>query len=217
MRSGLARRRRVIALATILLVSPPTCDFSLEPLLAQSLVVTVSGDVKRPGEYRLEDGLTVRAAIEAAGGLDGEAVRQISIVRQTGDRGALVFAAATDATVLVAGDQVAVTAHKLDFIVPSAQRVVGWMSAGQFDSVIVAYRGTVRGAAFEEQLRSQWQGLQKQLGTFQRQLGVRAELLRGTDRVGVVTCQFAGGRAEIVVVFNRNGGIIDVSMAPSVR
>jgi len=91
------------------------------------------------------------------------------------------------------------------------------MSAGQFDSAIVAYQGTMRASAFEEQLRSQWQGLQKQVGNFQRQLGVRAELLRGTDRVGVVTCQFAGGRAEIVVVFNRNGGIIDVSMTPSVQ
>jgi hypothetical protein len=198
-------------------MSPPTGQLSVKPLLAQSLVVTVSGDVKRPGEYRLEDGLTVRAAIEAAGGLDGEAVRQISIVRQPGDRGALVLATATATTVLMAGDQVAVTAHKLDFIAPSAQRVVSWMSAGQFDSVIVAYQGTMRAAAFEEQVRSQWQGLQTQVGNFQRQLGVRADLLRGTDRVGVVTCQFAEGRAEIVVVFNRNGGIIDVSMARSVQ
>ena len=58
----LARRRAVAVLATMRVVCPPTWPLSLESLLAQSPVVTVSGDVKRPGEYRsseLSDAFTV--------------------------------------------------------------------------------------------------------------------------------------------------------------
>lgn len=198
---------------------PPTLRLS-----AQSGVVTIAGDVKSPGELQYEDGLTVGAALEKAGGISGESVRKITIMRingsgrPTGSTNPDVIAAtisqipASSDTALLAGDTLNVSAYKTDFVAPGARRIVNWIARGEFDNVTLTYFGTARPAIFEDTLRKQWVAMEKQLGPFQRQADARVEV-RGIQYAGIVTCQFARGRGDVTVIFNRDGTVKDVSMA----
>jgi hypothetical protein len=183
-------------------------------LLAQSRV-TVSGDVKNPGEYPYEDGLTVGAVLEKAGGINGESVRKILILRlRAGGPPVSANPDAILATIsqveasndapLLAGDELNVSAYKTDFVAPGARKIVNWISKGEFDNVTLAYFGQARAATFEATLRKQWLALEKQLGTFQQQVDTRTDV-RGTQYAGVVTCEFSRGRGNVTVVFNRDG------------
>ena len=187
-------------------------------------VVNVSGDVNRPGSYPHADGMTVRALLVSAGGVVGESLRDISIVRRSaGDAPAttkhpddlartITRLSATADTPIVAGDEVIVSAFKADFVIAGAQKMVEWISTGDFDSVTVAYTG-VRPAQFEDRLRTQWRALQQRIGAFQTQVAVRMEP-RGDAYAGVVTSQFAMGGADVVIVFNRDGTVRDISLVP---
>jgi hypothetical protein len=181
----------------------------------------VSGNVKRPGEYPYEAGLTVNSVIEKAGGVDGEAVRELAVVRRdtatspsNPDVIRISRELAAGDTVLQPGDMLNVAAYKSSLIAPSVQKVLGWISTGNFDNVVLAYEGPLRASAFESKLRMLWQAFERQAGTFERQLEVRTEL-RGMDYVGIVNCQFSRGRGDVQVVFNRGGAVIDVSITSS--
>lgn len=199
---------------------------SLAPTLrlsAQSGVVTIAGDVKNPGDLQYEDGLTVGAALEKAGGINGESVRKITVMRihgggrPSGSTNPDVLAQtisliqASSDTTLLAGDTLDVSAYKTGFVAPGAQKIVNWISKGEFDTVTLTYFGTARPANFEDTLRKQWLALEKQLGAFQRQADARMEV-RGTQYAGIVTCEFARGRGDVTVIFNRDGTVNDVSM-----
>jgi hypothetical protein len=174
--------------------------------------------VQHPGEFPYEDGLGVNAIIEKAGGIDGEAVRQLTVIRirdgKSNPNGiaSVTRLAATGETVLMAGDLLEVATYKSDLIRPHAQKVLDWISANDFDNVILSYEGPMRASAFETKLRTEWQQFQQQAGTFQRPLTVRTEL-RGVNYVAVVSCQFSRSNGQLIVVFNHGGGILDVSLA----
>jgi hypothetical protein len=193
---------------------------------AQAAAVTIQGDVRSPGEFQYEDGLTVGSAVEKAGGISGESVRTITIVRinagsrATGSANPDAIAAtmsqvaASSDTALLAGDNLIVTAYKTNFVAPGAQKIVTWISRGEFDNVTLTYFGPARAATFEAALQKQWLALEKQLGAFQQQTDVRIEV-RGLHYAGIVTCEFARGRGDVTVIFNREGTVNELSMAPS--
>jgi hypothetical protein len=199
---------------------------SLPPTLrlgAQPGVVTIAGDVRLPGEYSYEDGLTAGAVVEKAGGISGESVRKITVMRlkagsrATGSANPDTIAAtitqiqASSDTALVAGDTLQVSAYKTDFVAPGAQRIVAWIAKGEFDNVTLTYFGPARPATFEAALQKQWLALEKQLGVFQQQTDVRIEV-RGIQYAGIVSCAFARGRGDVTVIFNRDGTVNDLSM-----
>ena len=218
--------RRLFVVAVILasgLAGAP--DLLTARLIAQS-PVTVSGDVKSPGEYQHEDGLTVGTVLEKAGGIDGESLRKITITRlkpvSSGPPvdaspeailSAISMIQASSDTPLLAGDALGVSAYKTNFVAPGAQRIVAWISNGEFEIVTLTYFGPARVATFEATLRKQWRTLEKQLGAFQHQVDARIEV-RGVHYAGIVTCQFARGRGDVTVLFNRDGTVNDLSMAP---
>ena len=193
---------------------------------AQAAAVTIQGDVKSPGELQYENGLTVGAAVEKAGGISGESVRTITILRinagtrATGSTNPDAIAAtmsqvpASSDTALLAGDNLIVTAYKTNFVAPGAQKIVNWISRGEFDNVTLTYFGPAPAATFEAAVQKQWLALEKQLGAFQQQTDVRIEV-RGTQYAGIVTCEFARGRGDVTVIFNRDGTVHDLSMAPA--
>lgn len=192
------------------------------PIWGQAPIVTVEGDVKRPGEYPWENGLTVGVAVDRAG-IKGESVRQLSIVRlRPGEEPpksshpeafakAFAIYVATTETTLLPGDKLAVTAYKTDFVAPKAQMIVERLSVGDFDTASVAYAGPHAVAVFEKVLRTRWQAVRKEVGEFQRQLGVRTEVV-GDNYVGVVRCQFSAGLVDVTVTFSRIGRINDLSL-----
>ena len=216
--------RRLIVPAVILASGLAGASHLLTTRLVAQSRVRVSGDVKSPGEYPYVDGLTVGAALENAGGIEGESVRKILILRLRGGGppvsanpdailATILQVEASSNTALQAGDELSVTAYKTDFVTPGAQKIVNWISKGEFDNVTLAYFGQARAATFEATLRKQWLALEKQLGTFQQQMDTRVDV-RGIQYAGIVTCQFARGRGDVTVIFNRDGTINDVSMAP---
>lgn len=226
----LARRpnRYPFALVSLLACGFVAASLPMTPgLSAQSGIVTVVGDVRNPGGFQYEDGLTVAAAVTRAGGISGESVRTIRIMRinaggrPTGSANPDAIAAtisqvqASSDTELLAGDTVNVSAYKTDFVAPGAQKIVGWISNGEFDNVTLTYFGPARAATFEATLRKQWLALEKQLGAFQHQAETRIDV-RGTQYAGIVTCQFSRGRGDVTVIFNRDGTVNDLSMAPLV-
>ena len=216
---------RPFALASLLACS--IIAASLAPTLrlsAQSGVVTIAGDVRSPGDYPYEDGLTVGAFVEQAGGIKGQSVRKITVMRinagsqPAGSTNPDVIAKtisqieASSDTALLAGDTLNVSAYKTDFVAPGAQKIVNWISRGEFDNVTLTYFGPARAATFEAALRKQWLALEKQLGAFQHQADARMEV-RGIQYAGIVTCEFARGRGDVTVIFNRDGTVNDLSMA----
>jgi hypothetical protein len=189
--------------------------------MAQSAFVTIFGDVKRPGEYQHEGGATVGALIERAGGLDGEALRYLTLVRGVSsdpkhpdNGGQLVVSRPTLETIVLPGDQLQVYAYKSDFVAPSAQRIVSLLAAGAFDLITITFDAKMRITTSDTRVRTQWQALQKQLGTFQRQAGVRVEIGRDLDYTGIVASEFAKGAGEVSVRFDRDGNVTGLSMAP---
>ena len=105
------------------------------------------------------------------------------------------------------------SSYKTDFVAPGAQKIVTWISRGEFDNVTLTYFGPARAATFEATLQKQWLALEKQLGAFQQQVDARLEV-RGTRYAGIVTCLFSRGRGDVTVIFNRDGTVHDLSIAP---
>jgi hypothetical protein len=108
------------------------------------------------------------------------------------------------------------SAYKTDFVAPGAQKIVNWISKGEFDNVTLTYFGPARAATFEATLRKQWLALENQLGTFQQQVDAQIEVC-GIQYAGIVTCQFSRGRGNVTVIFNRDGTVNDLSMTPVAR
>ena len=204
-------------LVAVILTAPPPAR-----LFGQTRVVTIAGGVKHPGDYRYEDGLTARALIEKAGGVEGDEIRNFVILHAgEGPQPASssqhpspneTMSSALE-LVLRPSDALTVSVYKSDWVVPNTRTIAGWVAAGEFDNVILAYFGPTRASLFEDKIRNQWRDLRDRLGSFQQLLEVRAEK-RGTEHVGVVACQFSDGRAEITAVFSRGGSLLDLSMAP---
>ena len=211
----------VILTVGLAIGSVVTSGSSPAPATAQSAIVTISGDVKRPGEYQHEGGATIGAFIERAGGLDGEALRNVTLVRglssdpkHPDNAGQLVVGRTTLETIVLPGDQFQVYAYKSDFVAPSAQRIVSLLAVGAFDLITITFDAKMRITTSDATVRAQWQKLQKQLGTFQRQAGVRVEIGRDLDYTGIVASEFAKGAGEVSVGFDRDGNVTGLSMAP---
>lgn len=188
--------------------APPTS--ATDALTSQD--VSVEGDVKSPGRYAFEVGATAGAMLEKAGGLSAGTLRDITVHRRAAP---IPMFKATATTSVQPGDLVYVQTYKIDFVARTAPRVMEWLSSGDFESVMAAYRGAARRAIFEDKLRSQWRAAQQKLGTLERH-DVRTEV-RGESPVAVVLCRFSNGSGEITIVFDRNGGITDFTITPALQ
>jgi hypothetical protein len=177
---------------------------------SDATVISVAGDVQRPGDYRYEDGMTVGVVLDRAGGLDGEAVHRINVLRRL-DGTLLLVPRATTETVLTPGDAIAVQAYNSGHVASSAQKTVERLSEGEFDLIVIAFDEAMRRSVPESLLRAEWQSLQSDAGTFQRQVDVRTEV-RGVNHAGIVISEFSRGRVEVRVVFDRDGKITGLSI-----
>jgi hypothetical protein len=205
----------LVALGALAVSAAGPCAVALSAQ-SDTPVVAVVGNVHESGTIPHSPGMTVDAALERAGGIKGGILKTLMIVRrgESSDGTPVLLASrATPKTLLMAGDSLLISTYPVLSVAHSARIVVQYLTAGQFDYLEVAYDSSALRSFSESSLRARWQAIQRQSGTFQRQLDVRTER-RAQNEVGIVNCEFTVGRVDISVLFNRDGKVLEITMAP---
>lgn len=101
-----------------------------------------------------------------------------------------------------------------DTLVPHATAFVDQLAQGDFSAAFARFDGTMKLAMSESKLKETWGQLLAQVGTFQKQLGVRTADSQGY-RIVFVTCQFEKSPLDIQVVFNNQSQISGLFFKPA--
>jgi dienelactone hydrolase len=94
-----------------------------------------------------------------------------------------------------------------------ATDLIGRLARGEYQAAAARFTETMRGAAPPEKLGELWTTMQAQMGTYQKQLGVRTEK-QGEYDVAFVTTQFARSTVDFKVVVDRDGRIAGFFLVP---
>jgi hypothetical protein len=96
----------------------------------------------------------------------------------------------------------------------AAERFVDLLAAGDFATAVQGFDKTMAGALTADKLKASWDTVVTQAGPFQKRLSSQATKAQGYDIV-VVACQFAKAPLDIKVVFDAQGKVSGLWMAPS--
>lgn len=97
--------------------------------------------------------------------------------------------------------------------VSNAQKFVTDLSKGDFASAESQFDATVASAMPVEKLKETWQGLEKQVGAFKEQTGVKTEKM-GTYEAILVACKFESVELDIKIVYSASGQISGLWFLP---
>jgi uncharacterized protein len=95
----------------------------------------------------------------------------------------------------------------------TAQQIVAEIARGDFGAVPPRLADHLKPLLSVETLRATWQGLEQQLGAFQRQ-GNASSVQTPQGLVQVVTCIFERGGLDVNIVFNGLGKIVSLTVTP---
>ncbi len=98
--------------------------------------------------------------------------------------------------------------------VDRATEFVALVAKGDFESATSYFDPTMHSVVPPDKLASLWQDLQGQEGAFQSQSGTRMEEQQGY-RIVYVTCQFANGKLDVKLVFDKDGRIAGLFTTPT--
>lgn len=116
---------------------------------------------------------------------------------------ATIMAEATASQASAAGDQYS----------GLAKQVVDDLSKGTYDKVVARFDATLKARMPVAQLQSMWDMLISQSGAFQSQEPATRQQVQGQE-VAIVPCKFEKAPLDILIAFNANKEIIDLSAMP---
>jgi dienelactone hydrolase len=99
-------------------------------------------------------------------------------------------------------------------VIAAGKEFVDLLAKQDFAAAVARYDATMKAALPEAKLRETWEGLQAQVGPFQKQLRARTEKVQGYDVV-LVTCQFEKMALDTKVVFDSERKVAGLFFVPS--
>jgi pimeloyl-ACP methyl ester carboxylesterase len=96
----------------------------------------------------------------------------------------------------------------------AARAFVEHLDKGEFAKATQNFDNAMLKALPRDNLKKGWEGLVGDVGAFQKVIGTRVELKDNMHRV-LVTCAFANGKIDFVVVFDKDAKIAGLSITPT--